>query len=817
LNPFPKVSVYIVNHNYGRFLEHAVESVLSQSFGDFELLIFDNGSTDGSAEIISRYALHEKIAAFCQDNIGLSRTNNLAIRRARGQYVLRLDADDYLHHNALELLARTLDCRGDVGLVFPDYFLVDAEGKVLEVMQRHNFNQVTLLDQPAHGACTMIRRDCLVALNGYDESYHCQDGWDLWVRFIRRYGVANLNLPLFYYRKHGNSLSDNEQRILATRSQILERASAENGRKLQALAIIPIRGPSIDPRSVALKPLAGKKLLDWTIDAALAARRISRVVVTSPDADVAAHVGSVYGERLSFFNRDWELALPAKPLDATLTALFDELPAEWRTFDAVTLLYVESPFRGARYIDAAIDALDVFNANRVMGVRYLGRPLYCHQGEGMVPLNRSELLRQECHDVYRPAGDILVIRRGQFYRDTDQDMKIGHIELDERAAHKINSEWTWEIAETHATSLRQAEKAPATEADEPVPLHCFECMTASEPFTSIANAAFFIAEIGGNHEGHYDYALKLCDLAVESGADAIKLQLYRGDRLVSSVLSPDRNAHFKKFELSREQHIAIAEHVRRAGRHYMASVWDVEMLEWIDPFIEIHKVGSGDLTCYPMLKALAATGKPIILSTGLATLEEISGAIEFIYAQNAGYRAEGKLALLQCTTAYPTTDEAANLRVIPTFSEYFRLPVGYSDHTMGSDAIELAYALGARIFEKHFTDTREGKSFRDHQVSLTKDEVRKLLARLRRIEILLGSAEKVLTKAESAPAHEVSFRRGLHAGREIEAGEPLTEDNVVALRPRVGLCASQFYEVLGRRAARRIERLAAIRLEDLTP
>jgi sialic acid synthase SpsE len=125
-------------------------------------------------------------------------------------------------------------------------------------------------------------------------------------------------------------------------------------------------------------------------------------------------------------------------------------------------------------------------------------------------------------------------------------------------------------------------------------------MTTTDPFRSRANSAFYIAEIGGNHEGNYDYALKLCDLAIESGADAIKFQLYRGNRLVSSVSSPDRNAHFKKFELSREQHVALAERVHQAGRHYMASVWDVEMLEWIDAYIEIHKVGSGDLTSYPM-------------------------------------------------------------------------------------------------------------------------------------------------------------------------------------------------------------------------
>ena len=197
-------------------------------------------------------------------------------------------------------------------------------------------------------------------------------------------------------------------------------------------------------------------------------------------------------------------------------------------------------------------------------------------------------------------------------------------------------------------------------------------------------------------------------------------------------------------------------------------------------------------------------------------MDEIRGAIDFINAQDASYGTERKLALLQCTSAYPTPDEAANLRVITTLRESFGLPVGYSDHTMGTDAIELAYVLGARIFEKHFTDTREGKTFRDHQVSLTKDEVQHLLARLRRSEILLGSAEKTLTRAEAEAGHEISFRRGLHAGRRIEAGEQLTEENVVALRPRAGLCASQFYQVLGRRAAHRIERLAPIRLEDLT-
>ncbi|WP_418502600.1 glycosyltransferase family 2 protein, partial [Flagellimonas sp.] len=201
---FPTVTVYLVNHNYEKYVRQAIDSVLNQSFQDFELIIIDNGSTDGSGRIIEEYTSVDKVLTVFQENIGLNRTNNVAIEMATGRYIMRLDADDYLHPNALEILSGSLDRWTEAGLVFPNYFLVDDKSNMLDIIQRHDFNEVTLLDQPAHGACTMIRRECLEALNGYDESYHCQDGWDLWVRFIRRYGVRNVDLPLFYYRQHGS-------------------------------------------------------------------------------------------------------------------------------------------------------------------------------------------------------------------------------------------------------------------------------------------------------------------------------------------------------------------------------------------------------------------------------------------------------------------------------------------------------------------------------------------------------------------------------------------------------------------------------------
>ena len=168
-------------------------------------------------------------------------------------------------------------------------------------------------------------------------------------------------------------------------------------------------------------------------------------------------------------------------------------------------------------------------------------------------------------------------------------------------------------------------------------------------FSSLRNPVFFIAEIGGNHEGDFAYAQLLTKLAIESGADAVKFQFYSGDTLVSQKESPDRNEHFKKFELSDIHYIDLINTVKNADVIPMASVWNQKMLKWADPKLPIHKVGSGDLTCYPILGSLAKTNKPIILSTGISYIKEIEGAVSYIEKSNPTYISEKKLALLQCT------------------------------------------------------------------------------------------------------------------------------------------------------------------------
>jgi N-acetylneuraminate synthase/N,N'-diacetyllegionaminate synthase len=323
-----------------------------------------------------------------------------------------------------------------------------------------------------------------------------------------------------------------------------------------------------------------------------------------------------------------------------------------------------------------------------------------------------------------------------------------------------------------------------------------------------------IAEIGGNHEGDFDAALRLTDLAIESGADVVKFQIYTGDTLVSPLESPDRHAHFERFELTPDQHLAIARRVLDAGLRYTASVWDPGALSWIHPVLDFHKIGSGDLTAFPILRAHARFGKPMVLSTGLATLAEVRAAIDFVRAESPIHSRDGMLALLQCTSLYPTPETEANLRVMDTLRAATGLTVGYSNHTPGVLPLLVAASRGAEVLEFHFTDRREGRAFRDHAISLTRDEVRSLVVDLQAIGRLLGSAEKVPTVGEIETGHLRSFRRAVYARRDLAAGEVLRVEDLVVLRPNHGVDARDFDQVVGRRVRRATPAFAALDLED---
>lgn len=444
----PKVTVYIPTHNYGRFLGQAIKSVIGQKFDGWELIVIDDGSTDNTSDILKKFEAHPKIKIIRQDKKGLTTTNNIAIRLSRGRYIMRLDADDYLDENALLVLSNILDTHPDVGLVYPDYYRVDEQGEIIDLERRKKIGtEVTLLDLPAHGACTMIRKSCLTELGGYDESLPCQDGYDLWLRFIKRYKPYNVNIPLFYYRQHDGSLTQNKEKILAARRRAKRNfINARYGKIPKVLAIIPVRKDSGVLSDSALKDIAGKPLIHYTVSEALNTKLLDKIVVTSNDEKILDFAGRFDG--LTRVRRPADLCRPNSRIEPTVKYVLSVLKKEHNYSPyAVMLLYAHTPLRKAFHIEQAIDTLLIFDVESVVSVCEDINFYYRHTKEGLAPLVKKRLLRLERDALYRENGAIYLSKTSVIKKDNFLGGKLGHITMLPEESIKTDSEFNHWLAE----------------------------------------------------------------------------------------------------------------------------------------------------------------------------------------------------------------------------------------------------------------------------------------------------------------------------------------------------------------------------------
>jgi N,N'-diacetyllegionaminate synthase len=312
----------------------------------------------------------------------------------------------------------------------------------------------------------------------------------------------------------------------------------------------------------------------------------------------------------------------------------------------------------------------------------------------------------------------------------------------------------------------------------------------------LAVRPFVIAEIGANHEGDVGVALAMIAEAARAGADAVKFQTYKADTLVVPT-ETDRFKHFQRLSLADPVFPQLAAAAREAGVLFLSTPFDLAAVDLLDPLVPAFKVSSGDLTFHPLLERVARTGKPILLSTGMAAPAEIDAALDVVQ-RAAGLSRDAlgeRVVLLHCVSSYPTVPEAANLQRIVALREEFDVPVGYSDHTLGIVACLGAAALGACVIEKHFTLQKEGRTFRDHALSADPADLSQLTAGVRSLALMLGSGGSTSTVED---ANRVSMRRSLVARVDIKAGSVIQRDQIACLRPGGGLPPSALDAVAGR-------------------
>lgn len=449
----PTVSVVLTAHNYGRFLDQSIRSVLAQTFQDFELVVVDDGSTDETPEIIARLSADPRVTALTLSGVGLAAACNRGIRRSHGAYVMRLDADDFLEPQALAVLAGVLNRTPEADLVYPDFYTVDEQGRALgRVRVPPVQDGARLLDHNPLAGGALYRRSCFDALGGYNEGLRYQEDFEFWLRFIERFRAYGVGLPLLAYRRHGGSMSRNRAPRSAARRYV-KRCFVESRGLLadeRVAVVIPTVWPGSSPRPEALllRPLAGSIPLALAVESARAAAGGGRVlVVTDHHAlrDAAAGAGAevVAGSSRTF--------IPAAPDDRVELAWLRELVSTLAQADGAvpTVLLLASPYCPLRHperLREAVDTLVIHGCDLVLSM----------DGETVVPWRTGAdwptpvAADQKPAGAHgREAGELLAVRASWLLEArSPAEAKVGYIELLHPEGWRVTDEASWQTCLT---------------------------------------------------------------------------------------------------------------------------------------------------------------------------------------------------------------------------------------------------------------------------------------------------------------------------------------------------------------------------------
>ncbi len=322
---------------------------------------------------------------------------------------------------------------------------------------------------------------------------------------------------------------------------------------------------------------------------------------------------------------------------------------------------------------------------------------------------------------------------------------------------------------------------------------------------------FIIAEIGNNHEGSYTLAEEMIGKAAEAGACAVKFQTIVPEKLVS-ISQKDRIEQLKRFQLTYDEFERLNKVAKHENILFLSTPFDIESVHFLNSIVPAFKIASGDNNFFPLIEVIAQTGKPIIMSAGLIDLLEVRKTIDFIlniWNENA---IDQDIAILHCVTSYPTALEEANLSTIKELQS-LNVTIGYSDHTIGTEAAVLSVALGARIVEKHFTIDKNYSDFRDHQLSADPNEFSQLVERVEIASKLLGQSRKTVQESEKLVMEKI--RRSIVARKDLDENTVLTLDDISWVRPGGGLAPGNEEMVLGKRLKVKVAAGELITLDNL--
>jgi CMP-N-acetylneuraminic acid synthetase len=360
-----------------------------------------------------------------------------------------------------------MDDHPEIGLVYPDYYLVDEHDEVISIERREKISSPDwgLLDIPPHGAGTMFRRHILLELGMYSEEISCQDGYDMWIRFIEHYKADNINLPLFYYRQHKDSMTKDNRKILDTRQQI-KRKHAEIKRKrlkasnIKRVAIIPARSYSDVMQRMALQKVAGRPMINYTVDEAIKSDSFTSIVVVSEDDEILKYIKKNYKSVVAI-KRPNEFARRNTGIEETVQLVLNTLKQnKGEEYEEGMLLFVESPLRKSKHIMKAIDTLHIFETDNVISLCETNSPYYVRSNKSLKRIGNTEKFRLERKTIYCDNGALCLFKVNNLSKGSIFGEKTGHIIMLREDSINIRSKFDYDLAEFLLSRQNAAGSSP---------------------------------------------------------------------------------------------------------------------------------------------------------------------------------------------------------------------------------------------------------------------------------------------------------------------------------------------------------------------
>lgn len=446
----PQITVYIPCHNYGTFLKESVESVFKQSYKNWELLIIDDGSTDSTPEIINLYNGAPNVRTFRTEGIRLPAVCNLAIREARGKYIIRLDGDDVFDENILLVLHTYLENHKDTFMVFPDYYLMDQLGNIFSHERRRKlYEEDHILDMPPNGACILARTETLRELGGYREDLGAQDGFDLWTRVREKYKCGNVNLPLFYYRRHYHNLTGatGESPIIKNaRRQIKKDVTAEKlNEKRPVVAVLPIRKYFDYAEDFWKQELSGRTLLEHSLSRLLSVDLFDHVILSSDNDEAMTYLDKFDDPRLSYHHRSFESTYRTAPLSELLQEILGPIDPDYKGLTVIN--YVQAPFLTTGSVEEAIYTLLMTDADATISVEeFNDQNFYVRNAYGLQSMQFHRFQYLDGGTIYRNTNVCSAVRNINIKRGNLNGPRLTSFSITGLESFFINNEYNFEIA-----------------------------------------------------------------------------------------------------------------------------------------------------------------------------------------------------------------------------------------------------------------------------------------------------------------------------------------------------------------------------------